>query len=71
VAILIIAHDPVRHRPLMIPAALEKLGFGLAAAVLFILRRCSATVLAFGLIDLACAVAFGWAWRQLRPPPRR
>jgi hypothetical protein len=36
---LLIAQDPARHRPLMIPALLEKAAFGIAALVLFVQQQ--------------------------------
>jgi hypothetical protein len=67
VAFLIIARDPVRYRPLMIPSVLEKLAFGVATAILFLGERVSAAVLAFGLIDLALAVLFLMAFARTPP----
>ncbi len=52
VAFLILATDPVRFRPLMIPAILEKVSFGLAAVLLFVLGRLGTLMLAAGLFDL-------------------
>ena len=57
-AFLVIARDPVRFRPLMVPAVLEKAAFGLPAIALFAVGRISGQVLAFGLIDLALGVLF-------------
>lgn len=67
VAFLIIARDPARFRPMMIPGILEKLAFGLAAAVLFATGRLNATVFAFGMIDLAWAGLFFAAFVATRP----
>jgi hypothetical protein len=64
VAFLIISRDPVRYRPLMVAAVLEKLIFGIAVVVLFARQRVSGTVLAFGSIDLVLGVLFAVAyWR--------
>ena len=57
-AFLVIARDVVRFRPLMIPAIVEKLSFGIAALVLFALGRIPGVLLGFGLIDLLLAVMF-------------
>lgn len=64
VAFLMISREPVRLRPLMLPAVLEKATFGLAAIVLFAQQRISAPVLAFGLVDLALGVCFAVAYWQ-------
>ncbi len=67
VAFLLIAQDPARYRPLMIPAILEKLTFGVAVAVLFALQRVSGALLAFGIIDLVWGLLFVVAYRQAHP----
>jgi hypothetical protein len=64
VAFLVIAHDPVRHRPLMIPAVLEKFSFAVAAGVLFAQGRLPDTMLAGGVVDALLGVLFLVAfWR--------
>ena len=61
-AFLIIAQDPVRYRPIMIPGILEKLGFGVACVVLFALQRLSPSILACGCVDLIFAGLFAYAY---------
>jgi hypothetical protein len=58
VAFLVIARDPARYRPLMVPAVLEKATFGFAAIALAAAGRIPGAVLAGGLIDLALGVLF-------------
>jgi len=65
-AFLVIALDPVRFRPLMIPAVLEKATFGIAAVVLFFQSRVSGMVLGFGAVDLLLGSLFLFAWLRLR-----
>jgi hypothetical protein len=65
-AFLVIATDPARYRPLMIPAVLEKAAFGLAVPILFAQGRASGTLLAFGIIDLVLGVLFAAALWRLR-----
>lgn len=65
-AFLTIARDPVRFRPLMLPAILEKLSFGIAAIVLFGMGRIPLLVLAPALVDLGLATAFAVAYRSTR-----
>lgn len=65
-AFLTIARDPVRFRPLMLPAILEKLSFGIAAIVLFAMGRIPLLVLAPALVDLGLATAFAAAYRSTR-----
>lgn len=58
-----IARDPVRYRPAMIVAILEKLAFGVAAVVLFAQGRLAAPILGAGMIDLVLAILFAVSWR--------
>jgi hypothetical protein len=58
VLFLLIAREPTRYRPMMPVAVLEKLAFGVPAIVLFAQGRLAASVLGFGLVDLALAVLF-------------
>lgn len=67
IAFLVIAGDPVRYRPLMPVAVVEKATFGIAALVLFALGRVAAPVLAFGVVDLVLGTLFLIAWRRLAP----
>ena len=70
IAFFIIARDPVRYRPLMWAAVLEKLAFGVAAIVLFAQGRLAVPILAAGLFDLVLAAGFLLAIR-LTPTPAR
>jgi hypothetical protein len=54
----VIARDPVRMRPAMLPAIVEKLAFGIAAPVLYAQGRVVAAVLGFGIFDLVLATLF-------------
>ena len=65
IAFLIIAHDPVRFRPMMIPSILEKFSFAGAATVLFIQHRIAVEMFAAGMVDLVFGVLFIVAWRRL------
>ena len=68
VAFLLIARDPVRYRPLMIVAVLEKLSFGLAVPVLYFLGRVAPLMLAPAVIDLLLGALFVAAYAKT---PRR
>ena len=63
VLFVVIARDPIRYRPVMPVAVLEKLGFGVAAVVLFAQGRLHAAVLGAGIIDLVLAALFLAAFR--------
>ena len=67
IAFLILARDPARYRTFMIPAILEKAGFGGAAVVLFLRGRLSALMLMAGLIDLVWGALFVVAFVRTRP----
>lgn len=54
----IIARDPVRYRPLMLAALVEKGSFGFAAIALYLSDRLSAQMLGAGLIDLMLGALF-------------
>ncbi|MDQ1593017.1 MAG: hypothetical protein QOG71_3644 [Pyrinomonadaceae bacterium] len=58
VLFLILAKDPLRYRPMMLPAVLEKLGFGVVAVILYMQHRLSPAMLAAGSIDLILAALF-------------
>lgn len=65
-AFLLIARDPVRYRLFMLPAIAEKLAFGIAAPVLFLLGRAPAPVAFFGGVDFLLAALFLAAFRATR-----
>jgi len=62
IAFLIIGSNPVRFRPLMIPATLEKLGYVVTLTVMYMNGRVSATdaqaAIPDGLLGLLFIVAF-------------
>jgi hypothetical protein len=60
-----IAYQPVRLRPVIPFAVLEKLSFGIGAMVLYRRGRLDHSDLYFGGIDLALAVLFMVVWRRL------
>lgn len=66
IVFLVIASDVRRFRPLMVPAILEKLVFGIPVVLLFAKGRVGIDVLVFGSIDLLLAVLFVLAFRSTR-----
>jgi hypothetical protein len=64
VLFLLVARDPIRHRDVMIPSIMEKLGYGLAVVVLVTIGRTAAGMLPTALIDLGLAVLFAMAWMR-------
>jgi hypothetical protein len=63
---LIIARDPLRFRPVMLVAMLEKLSFGIAVVVLYVRGRVATPVMVAGIADLVFAFLFFLAWRSTR-----
>jgi len=61
-----IAREPVRLRPVIPFAVLEKLSFGIGAMVLYRQSRLDHSDLYFGGIDLALAVLFLLCWLRSR-----
>jgi hypothetical protein len=67
---LLIGRDPGRYRPLMVPAVLEKLAFGVPAIILFVQGQIPGSVLFFGLLDLTLGTLFVASWRATADAPR-
>jgi hypothetical protein len=67
---LILSRDPVRFRPMMIPAMLEKIGFPIAVLVLYLQGRVSPTIFIPAALDLILLVLFIAAYRQTRESSR-
>lgn len=67
-AFVLIARDPIRYRPMMIPGLLEKVAFGLSGVILFLLGRAAWMPLAAGIVDLVFAVCMFLAYTKT--PPR-
>lgn len=58
VVFIMIARDPVRFRPLMVPSMLEKMGYGGAALMLYFQHRMRANDLVFAGADLIFLALF-------------
>jgi hypothetical protein len=58
IAFVVIAMDPKRLRPMMIPCVLEKVGYAASQTTLYLQGRLHRSDLAFGLADLLFAVLF-------------
>jgi hypothetical protein len=64
VAFILIAINPARYRPLMIPSVFEKFSYGIAVVVLVVQQRMRATDLMFGGVDLVLGILFVMAYFQ-------
>jgi hypothetical protein len=67
IAFLTIARDPVRFRPFMIPAILEKLVYSIPVIILVSQRRTSPNDLLFAAIDLTLGVLFLISYFKSKP----
>jgi hypothetical protein len=66
IAFFVIARDPLRFRPLMIPSVIEKFGYGIAVTVLFLENRMRSSDLVFGCVDLLLGFLFLAAFIKAR-----
>ncbi|HWP65876.1 MAG TPA: hypothetical protein VNO26_08200 [Candidatus Limnocylindria bacterium] len=66
VAFLVIGSDPVRFRPLMLPAVLEKVTYGGAVVALAIQGRTALPLVGTAVIDLVLALLFAAAFLRTR-----
>jgi hypothetical protein len=66
IAFLVIAADPVRFRPMMIPAVLEKFIYGITLFVLFSQKRLHPSDLVFGGVDTLLGILFIVAFLKTR-----
>lgn len=58
IAFLVIARDPIRFRPLIIPAVLEKWGYGIAMIALYLQSRIRPGDLVFASVDILLGALF-------------
>jgi len=58
VAFFVIAREPVRFRPMMIPSMVEKFGYGASLLVLYLQQRLHASDLVFAGVDTLFGVLF-------------
>jgi hypothetical protein len=70
IAFFVIASDPVRLRPMMIPSALEKISFGAAVIVLYLQNRLHGADLVFGAVDWLLAILFLVSFLKTSSPAR-
>jgi len=66
IAFLVIARDPVRLRPMMIPSVVEKVTYGLAVVVLVVQGRMHRSDLVFGATDSILGLLFVIAYLKTR-----
>ena len=66
-AFFVIASDPVRFRPMMIPSVFEKFSYGTALIVLYLQHRLHPTDLVFAGVDLLFGFLFLVAFFKTTP----
>ena len=64
VLFLILSRDPIRYRPMMVPAMLEKIGFPIAVAILYLQGRLAPTIFIPASLDLVLLILFIAAYRK-------
>jgi hypothetical protein len=67
---LMMARDPLRWRPMLIPAIMGKAGFAISVFALCAQGRLAARGLVLPAIDLVLAALFAWAYVALRSYPQ-
>jgi hypothetical protein len=68
VVLVLIARDPLRYRPLMPIAILEKIVYSLPVAILYLRGQAAASILASSLGDPVIGVLFAVAFLRTRMP---
>ena len=58
VLFLILSRDPVRYRPMMVPAILEKASFAIPAVILLLQHRIPGLLFGFATVDAVLGVLF-------------
>jgi hypothetical protein len=66
-AFVVIARDPVRFRPMMIPSVFEKFSYGAALVILYLQHRLHPTDLMFAGTDLLFGILFLVAFFKTAP----
>lgn len=66
IAFIVMSRDPLRFRPLMLPAMVEKFGYSLIAILLFTQSRIPGVVFGAAMIDLVLGVLFVTAFIKTR-----
>jgi hypothetical protein len=68
VLFLILSRDPIRYRPMMLAAMLEKIGFPVAVAILYLQGRLAPAIFIPASLDLVLLVLFIAAYRKTAAP---
>jgi len=71
IVFLILSRDPVRYRPIMLAAVVEKASYAIATMILYLKGRTGPVILGTGIIDLAFGALFLLAYAKTRGEPRK
>ena len=66
----VIARNPARFRPMMIPSVIEKFSYGIALLVLYLQHRLHASDLLFAVVDLVFGALFLLAFATTPAQPK-
>ena len=66
IAFVVMARDPVRFRPMMLPSMVEKFSYGIAVVALVLQGRTNRRDLVFAATDLTLGALFVAAWFATR-----
>jgi len=71
IVFLIMSRDPVRYRPIMLAAVVEKASYAIATMILYRQGRTGTLILGTGIIDLALGALFLLAYAKTRGELRK
>ena len=71
IVFLILSRDPVRYRPIMLAAVVEKASYAIATIILYLQGRTGTVILGTGIIDLAFGALFLLAYVKTRGESRK
>ena len=66
IVFLILSRDPVRYRPIMLAAVVEKFSYAIATIILYLQGRTGTVILGTGMIDLVLGALFLLAYARTR-----
>jgi hypothetical protein len=71
IAFLILSSDPVRYRPMILAAIVEKIAYGTAAVILLSEQRIPVSVFAIACVDWLLALLFSASYLKTKPSGRQ
>ena len=71
IVFLILSRDPVRYRPIMLAAVVEKASYAIAVIILYLQGRTGMLILGTGIIDMALGALFLLAYVVTRDESRK